>query len=246
MKNKLDLVNKDANNPKKSTFLGIVIAALSISAVLGISLILDSNTQRIINVVAIDISDSAQNYKLTNSKLTYPSFVSEICKQNLEELVPGDVYIPIVFARESHADKFVLNNQIQSRLQNQCKEIMSLANGISGKGGTDVNNLSKTILREVKSLNNNNIKHSISIKIFIHTVDFGTGQKNFSLSEFKSDVQQLENAFIIIVTNDSRLQNKFKNALSGFKNVEYCSLDNYKICSTSSLNKKARKSQKAK
>ncbi|WP_315788305.1 hypothetical protein [Fischerella sp. JS2] len=152
----------------------IWLCGIAGALIIGIPLLMDGFTHRVISVLMIDVS---------LSNLPYKASLEALCHQYIEYLVEGDTNIQGKFA-----DKVAIlsNQEFQERdrllLQNQCKQIALQPPGIGKAQGTSLIDALTRLETEIQHQQSQGNNQSVAAVIVIQSAELVNHQQKILLS----------------------------------------------------------------
>lgn len=197
--------------------LGAILLGVGI---LGVTLLIDFTTQRVIHIRADDSSDSAVSYAA--QRLQH-------CQASSQQYKPGDTAITIPFA-----DRAVTTHNISIfnslSLIGQCKDISRPIN--NKQPGTALIGALERIQSVVQKERARNNFNPVVVSITIQDAEPGFSQSQLDMERVKALVHTLtsDRGAIAFMVEDEKLQSQLDEKLTSEGKVQVCSLNDVTNC----------------
>ncbi|MUG99474.1 hypothetical protein F7734_47195 [Scytonema sp. UIC 10036] len=190
---------------------------------IGVPLLLDGFTHRVVGVLMVDVSQSNQPFQ---------DSLKALCRQYSESLVEGDIRIQGKFADVAT----ILSNQKFAErdrllLQKQCQQVMVLPAGVGKIPGTsllDALSRMETEIQHQQSLGNT---QPVAAIVAINSAEL-VNQKPQSFSLIKSKIERIvqKGGAVAIIGSSVNLENQLSQYLMQVKNTQICTYADSQTC----------------
>ncbi len=201
----------------------IWLCGIAGALIIGIPLLMDGLTHRVISVFMIDVSLSNQPYKAS---------LETLCHQYIENLVEGDTNIQGKFA-----DKVAIlsNQEFQERdrllLQNQCEQIALQPPEIGKTQGTSLIDALTRLETEIQHQQSQGNNQPVAAVIVIQSAELVNHQRqDFTLIKSKIASIVQKGGAVVIIGPAVDLQNQLSRQLMSVKNTQICTYSDSQAC----------------